>query len=648
MPGGVPDLAYVPEGLSPRIVGGRLPSDWTERIIELQAKGATINAIAGELGVARQTVTNSLRRAGIGGRRGARPNPKFVSQVPIPPTNWLPETRKAMNDRTGRLFCKRYFGMDLSPWQCEMWEELEAAWRHEGREYLCVNAPPGLGKSTVLVAFAAKLSANHREIRGLFMSRAVSLAERNVNRLRRALERQSPYSNADATLVHDFGVFRCTDGDWWRSNALILEQWDGMPIEEKEPSWAAFGFDSEWLGNRLDILIGDDLDSTRTVRSMDTIERNRDIFDRELEPRVDAPRIIPHGTHQTPVGGLMVIAQQRLGAFDFSAHALAKRIVPDDDGSDVDFDESELELQYRQIIFKAHYEEKCIGIVTHKPGAPPWPKGCLLDPRQLGWRDCRKAMRDRRTFELVYQQNDLSDESSLVKELWIEGGRDTKTGQFFVGCWDDRRVWELPHTLGDLIGVVTVDPSVEKFWGNIAWAYDPITEQRIALDIHRARMQAPDLLEWSFSEGKFVGLLEDWYANFGELGVRLSWVIVEANAAHRYMLQYEHFHRWMRQRSVQVISHSTQRNKLDADLGVQMLGPVYRDGKIRLPGKDLGMHNGFRDHLVREVTRYPHTTTFDCGMSHWFLEANLERIYSPEQQGFAEAWRPSWLTGARS
>lgn len=556
---------------------------------------------------------------------------KDIPDTPIPLDEVCEEAKAALADRTGYLFCKRYGGLELMPWQMDGWSAMEDAWETGDREFLSECAPPGGGKSTKGVFFAAKLVVLDRSVRTLFISRANSLAERNTRRLRRLLERTSPAVGAESTLSADFGRFKPRQGgDVWKATEFVVEQMDGTPIEEKEPTCSAFGFDSEWIGNRLDFVFGDDLDSTRSIRNMEIVEGNREIFDNELEARLEP-------------GGLFMIAQQRLGAFDFSNHVRSKMTPPDDDDGETD----ELgTAQYRRITFKAHYEDRCTP-EHHRPGAKPYPDGCLLQPERLNWRDIRKAMNNPDRFKVVYQQEDPGESEALVQALWVEGGRGPD-GKTYVGCWDkDRGAWELPpHLPGDKVAVVTVDPSPTRYWSVQAWVYNPTSESRFLLDLHRERMEAPDFLDWSHHLGEFTGLLEDWWYAFNKIGVPLGWVIVEKNAAQRFMLQYDHFHRWMRKRSVQLVAHETHRNKSDPDYGVQMLGPKWRDGQVRLPGKQGNPGRMASMRLVDEVLRYPNSATTDCVMGAWFFEHNLDRLYTPTPTDGVRLKRPSWMRRA--
>lgn len=615
--------------------GQPTPEYKIERYWSLRGQGMTVSEAARTAGVSRRLASSweNPTAARNGAASSAKKRSALVPEKPIPLDAVCPEARAALDDRSGYLFAKRYFGWELSPFQQSVFRELEDAWESVDREYLCLNGPPGLGKSTAFVVFAAKRIVLWRAIRVMFMSRSASLALKNAGQLRRALERTNPAVAADATLAGDFGRFKPrTSGEVWRREEYVVEQMDGEPIEMKEATVTAFGFEAEWLGNRIDLLFGDDLDSTRSLGNMDTIERNREIYDGELEPRIGER-------------GLFVIGQQRLGPFDFSAHVLSKRVMPDDD--DGEGEDPEGVPLYRRIAYKVHYDEVCAHLPTeerrllHRPDAPAYPEGCLLDPRRMPYRDVRKAMQSPR-FRTVYQQEDTTETDALVQKVWVDGGRGTD-GVQYLGCWDkDRGAWELPQGLSGLVGVVTVDPSPTRFWSVQAWAVHPASQQRYLLDLHRERMDAPDFLDWSHHLDTFTGIAEDWWHNFARLKVPLRYVIVEINAAQRFMLQYDHFHRWSSKREVLLLPHSTHRNKADDDYGVQMIRPRWQHGQVRLPYKGQGRISSLR--LVDEVLRWPKSATDDCVMGQWFLEHALATsIIGTDEESNDPAWVPSWM-----
>lgn len=589
----------------------RITLDQKEQFWEAIRNGASQRTAARIAGFSESSAKALLKKPANGQDYRELKREREVPDTPVPLGEVCDEANEALADRTGRLFVRRYLGLELMPWQSSSWELMEELWATKDREFLCENAPPGGGKSLLGVAFAAKLVVLDRSVRCLFISRANSLAERNTRRLRRLLERTSPAVGADSTLSADFGRFKPRyGGDVWKATEFVVEQMDGTPIEEKEPTCSAFGFDSEWLGNRLDFVFGDDLDSTRSIRNMEIVEGNREIFDNELEARLEP-------------GGLFKIAQQRLGAFDFSNHVLSKVTPPDDDDGETD---AVGEAQYKHVIFKAHYEDRCTA-ENHRPGALPFPEGCLLQPERLSWRDVRKAMNNPMRFKVVYQQEDAGADEALVQRIWVDGGRGPD-GVTYLGCWDKHRgAWELPEGLvGGNLGIITVDPSPTRYWSVQAWCVNPQTEQRFLLDLHRERMEAPDFLDWSTTLGSFTGLADDWFHNFQRVGVKLSHVIVERNAAQRFMLQYEFFHRWQRLRGLNVVAHDTNRNKADPDYGIQMLANVWKFGQVRLPGRQMNAGRIASMRLVDEVTRWPNTATDDCVLGQWFLEHNLPAI----------------------
>lgn len=611
-------------------------------VVRLWRAGETQVAIASRVGLDRGTVKaivngvsqnngdGWLDRAKGEESEALLPAPRRLDEIPV-------EALEALGDRTGFLWCKRYMGIELSKFQQLMWEALEDLWSTPDREYAFFNAPPGLGKSTVFVGFASKQIAKWRPVRFLFMSRAHSLAERNVRRLRRLLERTSPAVGAAATLAGDFGRFKpVSSGEVWRAGEFVVEQLDGTPVEEKEPTVSAFGFDSDWIGNRIDGLFGDDLDTSRSMANPETVERNRGIYDDELEPRLDPPKDPEVG------GGVLALAQQRLGVWDFSNHVGSKVIpVEEDDGL---ADDVVSVPQYKHLLFKAHYEECCRGDETHRLGAPAWPNGCLLDPRRLSWRDLRKTMNNRRRFQVVYQQEEADESEALVPRLWVDGGRGGD-GVDYPGCWDrDRGLAQVPKGLVlPNLSAVTCDPSPTKMWSVQWWLVNVPTEQRFLLDLVRQAMDAPDFLDWNMNEGVFSGLLEEWWQRSNDVGAPFSHLIVEANAAQRFMLQYDLFRKWASSRKVLVIPHQTHRNKSDPDFGVQSIAPLYRYGKVRLPGRqhgDMGRVAAMK--LVDELIRWPAGATDDCVMAQWFLEWNLPQVV-PRPVSGKRVRRPSWM-----
>ena len=561
-----------------------------------------------------------------------------IKQVkdPVPQKQLRPEALRALEDFG--YFQRRYFGRIAYPWQVEAAETVRALLASQHKEYLVVNCPPGSGKSTLFAHdIPAWLTVRDRRIRGMIGSATTNLAEGYIDRLRRTLARTRPVQNseeditrglaldAEATLAQDFGRFQPV-GDIWTRSAFVVEQAGGT-ISEKEATWSGYGQDAGYIGQRFDFVIWDDLVDPKKQRTQEAKEALELYWDDVSEPRLEP-------------SGLLVLQGQRFASDDLYRYCLDKNT-----GEDIDWDTGELlekRPKYTSILFKAHYEENCNPEVTHRRGSAPYPEGCLLSPERLPWRDLSSHIENREDrFMVVYQQQDGDPKSVLVPKSWIYGN------DGYPGCVDkDRDRLELPKNadgsnalVGDLASYMTVDPSPTKFWAIEWWVYQPAVEFRWLMDLERRPMEANEFLDFNHATRRFTGVLEEWVQTSIDLGVPITHVIVEDNAAQRFMLQYDTVHQWMSRRNVEIVPHSTHRNKSDPELGVESIREHYKFGRKRLPFK-IGM-SGISAHLINELTTYPHGRTDDCVMADWFGEWNIPRIYAPET-GEGKQWVPSW------
>ena len=563
-------------------------------------------------------------------------------------------------------FALRYFGIILQPWQMEATEHIFALLDSPQEEYTVINAPPGSGKSTffakVIPAFA---TCRNRAIRGMIGSSTQRLAEWYTRRLRAEFEREHVARaelndqklglavDAERTMQQDFGAFKPDAKEIWRADAFTVLQPDDQPLSQKEPTWSAFGMDSGFLGGRFDLVIWDDVWDPRKMRNSESRSDMYRWWDEVAETRLEP-------------GGLFILNGQRMSSDDIYRYALDKKTPLDEEdmveGGMVSEENSERDAsfpvetppsavhedaKYHHLKYKVHYEDRCEG--DHGVDAAPYPEGCLLYPRRLPWRRVRhiKAQTPDR-YEILYQQEDSDPSSVLVDPVWISGGVGND-GVDHVGCWDkDRDLWELPMYLpSEPIIVASADPSPSNFWALQCWAYVEDSNYRYLLESYRQKMDAPSFLDWNHEQQTFTGIAEDWWQISNDMGTPIQYWIVEANAAQKFILQYDHFRRWASTRGVELVPHYTHsKNKGDPKYGVQMLAPLYRTGRVRLPGKQGGAARPHSLLLVNEVTKWnPEGTgsrTDDCVMAQWFFEHNLEKIYTPEVE-LARQWRPSWL-----
>jgi hypothetical protein len=490
------------------------------------------------------------------------------------------------------------------------------------------------------------LTCRNRAIRGMMGHRVQTIANTYASRLKRTLERTVPLQarddekaagvaqDATGVLAVDYGRFKPDNGSIWTRNNFTVAQFQEESKDEKEATWTAFGMDAGFLGYRVDFANWDDLVAQKTLKNEEQIEQQRIWWDTEGETRLEP-------------GGLLLLVGQRLSSIDLYRYNLDKEAGIEELDMEEDVDEEfgvypqDKRRKYTHLVYKAHDDGNCRKL--HKPTDPAWRPdgtgGCLLDPRRITWRDLRVAMTNPLSrYATVYQQEDVDPTSVLVQKLWVEGGRGMDGSQF-PGCWDkDRRAWEFPHSSGQEFNTVTVDPSPTRFWSVQFWCYvqddamPHLGGLRYLIDHVRQAMDAPSFLDFNTANRVYTGLAEEWWQLSKDLGHPYTRLIVEENAAQRFMLQYDHVKRWASARNVSIIPHQTHRNKSNPEFGVQTVAPQWRYGRIRLPGKwdDPGRLASMK--LVDEVTKWPDGGTDDCVMAHWFHEYHLPNFVIEQMQ----------------
>lgn len=574
----------------------------------------------------------------------------------IPYGQLSPQARRAYNDI--EFFAERYFGFVLLPWHKEAVEKIRALYESTEREYVVINCPPGSGKTTFFCKVVPLwLTIRDRSLRGLLGSSTFNKGVKLSDALRRELVRKIPIKpesslikngvavNATSTLPTDFGAFKPNIGkEVWRREEFVVIQDNEVDISEKEPTWQAFGYGSDLIGNRVDFMIWDDLFELRSMKGAESREDLKQWWDSTIESRLEP-------------GGLLILEGQRLHPDDIYRYCLDKTVPIDLDDeppadlfietlSATEIAELAQERQaqnaaragsaklYSHISFKAHYDDRCGDFITHSPKAKPYPDGCLLYPARLSWRFLApKRLADPHVWATVYQQEDATKEAQIFQPIWINGGTG-QDGIDYPGCWDnDRGVGEIPPDLkAPIYSVATADPSVTNFWSIQWWLVQPETEQRWLIDIYNKRLRSEDFLNYQLSTGEYTGLMDDWQQRSVDSGHPITHWIVERNAAQKWLLAHDYGLTWMRKNNVQIVEHYTTRNKADPAYGVEAILPnVYRLGKARWPGKARFAMSRFYNELIRyNPDPGVQNGTDDNIMANWFLEWNMRYIHSPQ------------------
>lgn len=549
-------------------------------------------------------------------------------------------------------FRRVYLGRVPSPWQVEAALRIVEYLESEEKEFLVLNCPPGAGKSTLFHDVAVWCIVRNRGIRVLIGSISQTLAKMYSRRIRETLERPTRLIadpelvkkglavDAEGCLAQDYGRFKPTaSGSLWRAEEFIVEQMIPGMLENKEPTVSAYGIDSEFIGHRADLCLFDDVASPENAKESTSRDRLLERWDSMAEARCDP-------------GGLVAVIGQRLGPGDLYAHCLNKVTydeLDEDDGADMTVEDRLKDpvkkQKYHHIIYRAYYEELDTGIASRKKTGKAWPDGPLLDPVRLPWKDLSFIKYNQpNKFRVVYQQEDLDTDYQLVERVMLTGGTG-HDGSWYEGCIDrDRQPgWMRPGLRQPWVSIISVDPSPAMFWGVMWTVVQPDTGLYHVVDLERVKLTAEELLGYDLSTGRYTGILEDWVQRANDLHYPVSHIVVEVNAAQRFLLAHDFVRRWQALRGVQVIPHTTSRNKLDENLGLEaLIPPVVRSGSLRLPTLTA---NWKTLALVEELVSWTKDKKkgTDLAMALWFCLLHAPRLMAPKDP--PRMWRPSFLTG---
>ena len=162
------------------------------------------------------------------------------------------------------------------------------------------------------------------------------------------------------------------------------------------------------------------------------------------------------------------------------------------------------------------------------------------------------------------------------------------------------------------------------------------TEDFLSLDLEHA----PDGIN------AYGGLLEEWRHRSNRLRAPITYVVFEQNGAQKWFLQQPLVQRWVQATGIPVVGHTTHTNKADPKFGLESIGDLFRQGKIRLP--DANPTSRLKvDFLLKEVKAYSgvRDDTIDLLMSTWFGKLAVENHYTPQRVSHYDLGTPRWLSG---
>lgn len=599
----------------PRMTKGQI-AEAKDDVLRGVLEGHSQDWIADQLGVKRWRVERWVADLKAEGRLTTKETVAYTDPEPIPYDQLTDEAKALLDDPIA--FAKVILDLDLSPWAGMTMRDLHVRYLSGDTEYVILNAPPGIGKTTIvtfafMVWMATIERAHGRQLAASLGHAAEDKAKWYLKRLQRTFE-------TNRVLIETFGRFRPERSTArWSGNELDIEPLDWSALTEKEPTFSAQSYEKSQLSGRYGFIIWDDLIDKKNSSTLEQREKLQDWWENDAETRLNQ-------------GGVIVLSNARYGPEDLS-FALRSMV----DVEDLDEATGEPHAIYHHLAFPVHDDARCAidanGHVTHRGD---WPDHCLLDERRLSWRGLRRARAgNERRYALVYLQQDSDPVGFLAQRVWFEGGIDSKSAQA-PGCFRPDLVFgRLPvgmaggtEMTAPRLGAITIDPSSTKYWTvnhYVAWA----SKIHMLYRCLRRPLQAPDIL-YRQDDGTFTGILHEWVEAAREEGVPIDYLILENNHAQRWIMQYPFFTNYCMAQGISIIPHSTTRaNKPDPDRGVEMLGPIYEHGQLWIPYGDYESKL-IAEQFRKEACAYPEGSFTDLIMGHWFFTHRMEALLAAE------------------
>lgn len=502
--------------------------------IDSLRQGNTINQALARVGRTRATYEDWRRRF-----------PEFVAQVEGVKDEVRLNREGAQERHIGSFdeFSEEYLFQRVFPHAQNMVDVLEGrdpSWSHEamlwepgarGHQRLLINIPPNFAKTTTIsVNYTVYRLMKNPQLRVMIIGKTQDFARKILYGIKQRLTHPM-YSKLQIT----FGP----PGGWkaaateWSQTRIYLDREDG----EKDPSVEALGIGGMVYGARADLII---LDDAVTLGNSGEYSKQMDWIRQEVATRLG------------PEGQLLVVGT-RVAPVD-----LYRELRNPDNYTD-----GAVPWSYLAMPAVLQYSE------DPKDWMSLWPRSDssmsdLEDPDEDGlyprWTGERlAALRNEvgpTKWALVYQQQDVSDDATFhAKAVFGSVNKLRKAGPLSPGTPGH------PETTDGWVTVCSMDPAIAGTTASVALAVNRETGQRLVLDVQERTNPTP---------AQIRELIDEFCDKYSP-----TKFIIETNAFQGFLSQDEQLLRSMANRGIALIPHQTNRNKLDEDMGIAAMSPLF-------------------------------------------------------------------------
>ena len=436
-------------------------------------------------------------------------------------------------------------------------EGREPAWLHpsmtwepglRGHQRLLINIPPNFAKTTtVSTNYTVYRLMKNPQLRVMIIGKTQDFARKILYGIKQRLTHPM-YSKLQITFGPP-GGWKAASSEWSQTR-IYLDRADG----EKDPSVEALGIGGMVYGARADLII---LDDAITLSNSGEWAKQMDWIRQEVATRLG------------PEGQLLVVGTR------VSAQDLYRELRNPDNYTD-----AAIPWSYLSMPAVLSYAD------DPKDWESLWPRSDSsmaemeepdsegLYPRWTGER--LAALRNEvgpTKWALVYQQQDVSDEAVFhARAVFGSVNKMRKVGPLRPGAPGH------PASTDGFITVCGMDPAIAGTTAAVALAVHRETGKRLILDVRELTNPTP---------AQIRALIEEFTETY-----QPAKFVIETNAFQGFLSQDEALLRYMAGRGVALIPHQTLRNKLDPDMGVAAMAPLFGtvaavgDGNFSLKHQD--------------------------------------------------------------
>ena len=511
-----------------------------------------------------------------------------------------------VHDITFAEFRKRFLHSETFPHQqnlIDMIEGREPTWLHPSMKYekglannrILLNIPPNHAKSiTVTVDYITWQVCRNPNFRVLIVSQTQRLAADFLYAIKQRLTHPM-YEDLQSAYAAGVG-FNSKSASWQATRVTFGDEL--RESSEKDPNIEAVGIGGQIYGKRADMIVVDD---AVTLSNANDFERQIKWLTQDVRSRLNPTgKLIIVGTRVASVDLYRELRSEDRypgGLVPWSYLAMPALLETNEDpdkwvtlwpASDAPFDGQEENDKDENGLY------------------PRWSGRNLFNERQ--------AM-DASTWALVYQQQDISDNSAF-DPVNVRGSIDgmRKSGRLEPGHPGH------PKDLSGFSIICGMDPAIVGDTAAICYAVDRNTNKRYIVDALKITRPSPQQIR---------DIILDWTSLYGPS----EWII-EKNAFQAFLTQDEGIRQFLASRGVILREHHTGSNKWDSGFGVasmstlfgtkQVDGKHHRDNLIHLPSDQTENVKA----LIEQLITWTPTTKgkTDLVMALWFCEIRAREM----------------------